>query len=61
MQKSGIATAQYFSSEPDEHPNEASLPIAIPFFVKPVSGGDSRGVDTKSIVNDFSSFLTKIA
>lgn len=61
MQKSGIATAQYFSSEPDEHPNEASLPIAFPFFVKPVSGGDSRGVDTKSIVNDFPSFLTKIA
>lgn len=61
MQKAGVATAQYFTTAPGEHPTEDSIPIAFPLFVKPVSGGDSRGVDASSIVNDFSSFIAKVS
>ena len=61
MQKAGLATAQYFTTAPDEHPTEASIPIAFPLFVKPVAGGDSQGIDANSVVNDFASFQAKVA
>ena len=61
MQKSGIATAHYFTARPGEHPTEDSIPIAFPLFVKPVTGGDSRGVDANSVVCDFAGFLAKVA
>lgn len=60
MQKAGIATAQYFQTAPGEHPTAASVPIAYPLFVKPVTGGDSRGVDANSVVHDFESFQRKV-
>jgi len=37
-----------------------SIPIAFPLFIKPLTGGDSRGVDANSIVYDFLSFQAKI-
>ncbi len=61
VQKAGIATAHYFTTCPGEHPTEASLPIDFPLFVKPVTGGDSRGVDANSVVNDFAGFVAKVA
>ena len=61
MQKAGLATADYFTTEPDEHPTESSILIAFPLFVKPVAGGDSQGIDANSVVNDFASFQAKVA
>lgn len=61
MQKAGIATADYFTTAPDEHLTESSIPIAFPLFVKPVAGGDSQGIDANSVVNDFASFQAKVA
>lgn len=61
IQRAGIATADYFTTAPGEHPIEASIPIAFPLFVKPLTGGDSKGVDTNSIVNNFLSFQAKVA
>ena len=61
MQKAGIATAHFFTSCPGEHPTESSLPIAFPLFIKPITGGDSRGVDANSVVTDFPSFVAKVA
>jgi D-alanine-D-alanine ligase len=61
IQQAGIATADYFTTEPNEHPTEASIPGAFPLFVKPVSGGDSQGIDANSVVNDFASFQAKVA
>jgi D-alanine-D-alanine ligase len=61
VRKAGIATANYFTARPGEHPTEKSIPIAFPLFVKPVTGGDSRGVDANSVVSDFSGFLAKVA
>ena len=61
MQKAGIATAHFFTTCPGEHTTEDSIPIAFPLFIKPVTGGDSRGVDANSVVCDFTGFLAKVA
>jgi D-alanine-D-alanine ligase len=60
MNDADIPTALYFTTGPGEHPTHACVPIAFPLFVKPVAGGDSRGVDEKSIVNDFAAFEAKV-
>lgn len=61
MRKAGIATAHSFTARPGEHPTEDSIPLAFPLFVKPVTGGDSRGVDANSVVRNFAGFLAKVA
>ena len=60
MQQAKVNTADFFTTEPGEHPNEESLPIAFPLFIKPVTGGDSRGVDSNSVVYNFESFEAKV-
>ena len=60
MQKANIKTADFFTTEPGEHLTELSIPIAFPLFIKPLTGGDSRGVDKNSIVYDFLSFQAKV-
>lgn len=60
MQGANVATAKFFSTAPDEHPTAESIPLAFPLFVKPVDGGDSRGVDADSVVHDFGSFRRKV-
>jgi len=59
-QKTNIRTADFFTTEPGEHQNEMSIPISFPLFIKPLTGGDSRGVDANSIVYDFLSFQAKV-
>mgnify|MGYP006106858013 CR=1 FL=1 len=60
MQKADIKTADFFTAEPGEYPDQESLPVKFPLFVKPVTGGDSRGIDFKSVVYDFKSFEAKV-
>jgi D-alanine-D-alanine ligase len=60
IQQAGINTANFFTTEPGEHLSETSLPITFPLFIKPVTGGDSRGIDSNSVVHDFASFETKV-
>jgi len=60
IQKANIRTADFFTTEPGEHLTEMSIPIAFPLFIKPLTGGDSRGVDKNSIVYDFLSFQAKV-
>jgi len=60
IQKANIRTADFFTTEPGEHQNEMSIPIAFPLFIKPLTGGDSRGIDANSIVYDFLSFQAKV-
>ena len=54
-----IRTADFFTTEPGEHQNEMSIPISFPLFIKPLTGGDSRGVDANSIVYDIFKFSSK--
>jgi len=60
MQKANIKTADFFITNPGEHLKESSIPIDFPLFIKPVTGGDSRGIDKNSIVLDFDSFTAKV-
>ena len=48
MQKAKIKTADFFITTPGKHSNELSIPIKFPVFIKPVTGGDSRGIDLNS-------------
>ena len=60
MQKNNIRTADFFITNPGEYLKESSIPIKFPLFIKPVTGGDSRGVDKNSIVFNFKSFTAKV-
>ena len=58
--KAKIKTADFFITAPGKHINKSSIPISFPLFIKPIKGGDSRGIDANSIVNNFSSFKKKV-
>jgi D-alanine-D-alanine ligase len=58
--KAKIKTADFFVTSPDEHQSETSIPISFPLFLKPVKGGDSRGIDSNSVAYNFSSFKKKV-
>ena len=58
--KANIKTADFFITNPEEHQNETSIPISFPLFIKPIKGGDSRGIDANSVVNDFSRLKKKV-
>jgi D-alanine-D-alanine ligase len=60
MQKAKIKTADFFITNPGEYLDEALIPIKFPLFIKPVTGGDSRGIDKNSIVLNFVSFTAKV-
>ena len=60
MQKNNIRTADFFITNPGEYLTESSIPISFPLFIKPVTGGDSRGVDKNSIVFNFEGFTSKV-
>jgi D-alanine-D-alanine ligase len=61
VRRANVATADYFLTAPGDHPTAESIPLAFPLFVKPVTGGDSRGVDANSVVHDFESFQRKVS
>jgi len=60
MQRAKIKTADFFITTPGEYKTELSIPIKFPLFIKPIKGGDSRGIDANSIVYDFLSFKAKV-
>jgi len=60
VQKAKIKTANFFITNPGEYITEDLIPIKFPLFIKPVTGGDSRGIDKNSIVFNFESFTAKV-
>ena len=60
MQKAKIKTADFFITNPGEYITEDLIPIKFPLFIKPVTGGDSRGIDKNSVVFNFESFTAKV-
>jgi D-alanine-D-alanine ligase len=58
--KAKVKTADFFITTPEEHQSASTIPISFPLFVKPVKGGDSRGIDENSIVYNFLSFKKKV-
>lgn len=60
MKKENIATADYFVTKPGEYLTKESIPIKFPLFIKPLSSGDSIGIDANSVVYDFKNFEAKV-
>ena len=60
MQKNNIKTADFFITNPGEYLKESSIPIEFPLFIKPATGGDSRGIDKNSLVFNFKDFTAKV-
>ena len=60
MQKNNIRTADFFITNPGEHLKRSSIPIKFPLFIKPITGGDSRGIDKNSLVFNFEDFTKKV-
>ena len=60
VRKAKIKTADFFITAPGEYLSASSIPISFPLFIKPVKGGDSRGIDANSIALTFSSFKKKV-
>ncbi len=61
VQKARINTASFFTAKPGEYKNIRSIPIPFPLFIKPVAGGDSRGIDSASIVHNFKDYQNKVS
>ncbi|MDC1212350.1 D-alanine--D-alanine ligase [Pelagibacteraceae bacterium] len=55
-----IKTADFFVTSPAQHQNKSSIPISFPLFIKPIKGGDSRGIDSNSVAYNFASFKKKV-
>jgi len=60
IQQNKIRTADFFITNPGEHIKESSIPIKFPLFIKPITGGDSRGIDKNSLVFNFEEFTAKV-
>ena len=56
----GIETAPFFTTQPGEHKSVNDIPIDFPVFIKPVIGGDSRGIDGSSYSENYESFESKV-
>ena len=60
MQKNNIRTADFFITNPGEYLKESSIPLKFPLFIKPITGGDSRGINKNSLVFNFEDFTAKV-
>ena len=60
MQKNNIRTADFFITNPGEYLNKSLIPLKFPLFIKPVTGGDSRGIDKNSLAFNFKDFTAKV-
>jgi D-alanine-D-alanine ligase len=60
MRVAKVKTADFFITIPNEYQNLKSIPIPFPLFIKPIRGGDSRGIDSNSIVYNFTDFKKKV-
>lgn len=56
----GLSTADFFTAIPDEYSKAADLPIDFPLFIKPPKEGGGSGIDSNSIVRDFSAYKKKV-
>lgn len=60
VREENIITADFFTTQPSEHSTIISLNIKFPLFLKPITGGDSIGINADSIVFDFEQYQAKV-
>ena len=56
----GCNTAPFFITKPDQYTQD-EIPIDFPLFIKPLYEGDSRGVDSNSLVYNFEEYQRKVS
>ncbi len=57
---SGIATANFFLTHPNQFETEEQLPLPLPLFIKPLDAANGNGIDENSLVNTFSEYTKKV-
>jgi len=55
----GLNTADFFIADPAAL-SEKNIALSYPLFVKPLFEGDSRGIDSKSLVHNYLEFENKV-
>lgn len=60
IKEANINTANFFTTQPDEHELESSLPVTFPLFLKPVSKNNPEGINAQSVVFDFKKYQAKV-
>lgn len=60
IKEHGLATAPFFVTSPGQH-KSPEIPLKYPLFIKPLFEGDSRGIDSKSLVYTFEEYQEKVS
>ncbi|GAC1391873.1 MAG: hypothetical protein NVSMB46_05980 [Candidatus Saccharimonadales bacterium] len=60
VRTAGINTAAYFLAFEGQYHQDSDLPLSYPLFAKPPAAGGGKGVDTDSVIRNFSEFQRKI-
>jgi len=60
IKEANINTAKFFTTQPDEHLIESSLPVTFPLFLKPITGKSGTGITPESVVFDFKKYQAKV-
>jgi D-alanine-D-alanine ligase len=56
-----IPTGKYFTTIPNQYKHAEELPLAFPLFLKPSDSANGNGIDTMSLVHEFSEYKTKVS
>lgn len=56
----GCNTAPFFVAKPNQYTQD-DIPIDFPLFIKPLYEGDSRGIDSNSLVFNYNSYQRKVS
>lgn len=59
VQDHGIKTALFFIAKPNQFKKDG-IPLPFPVFVKPLFEGDSRGIDSNSLVHNYKEYQKKV-
>ncbi len=59
VQDYGIKTASFFVTKPNQFKKD-EIPLSFPLFVKPLFEGDSRGIDSNSLVYNYEEYQKKV-
>ncbi len=60
VSKYGCNTASFFVAKPNQY-IQNDLPLDFPLFIKPLYEGDSRGIDSNSLVFNFNDYQRKLS
>ncbi len=60
VREAGILTADFFIAQPGQYTSTQDLPLEFPLFIKPPNRGKGAGIDSNSVVRDFTQYEAKV-